>query len=284
MQHIHCFWRRAVALPVIFAWAIPANANSLQPATFTESVSAGCFAPGPGAAVGTDDFAAELVSLDKQAANSTAACQAVVSAATVGGTAPQIDLLGQANATYLTLGTSSTVSAAGRIDYALTLSGPASAGTIAMRVQALLDISGSASENANVVARGEVVLPATSATVVLCSYFGLTQPPFSCQFGIPNGDSLAVDRLVALRPNETYIVSMRANATATATADEDVTSSAADFQVVVDPIFSFVNEEDAALYSLEFSPNLVPVPLPAGAWLFGSALALIAALRRRSVR
>lgn len=265
------------------ACALPASANGLPLASFIESVNANCGNdPGPRSAFGTSDAAAEMLSLDRQDSNANSSCLAVASAATVGGFAPQIDLLGQAGANSADgPGLGASVSASGSIDYSLKLSGPVTGGTIAVRVQALIDISGSASGDANAIGRGDIVIPGTSP-VSLCSWFGFDQAPQSCQFGPANGGSLELDRLVGLWPGDTYTVSMSGRGTATVSGNDG--GGAADFQVIVDPIFSFTNDDDAALYTLEFSPNLVPVPLPAGAWLLGSALAGLAGLRRRRFR
>ncbi|MEZ5566642.1 MAG: PEP-CTERM sorting domain-containing protein [Gammaproteobacteria bacterium] len=87
-----------------------------------------------------------------------------------------------------------------------------------------------------------------------------------------------------LRTGQLYSFTLRGAGRAVASPIGMGNSAAADFQVVVDPVFSFVNADDATLYSFAFSPNLAPVPAPASIWLLGSALPVVGWYRRRRRR
>jgi len=259
-----------------------ASASSHVPAaTIVEFANGAC---GAGSASGVDDSLAEYVSVDGLISNAAGSCQAVASVTTSGGFSPQIDLLGQANATVGTFPSGSEASANARIDYSLVLNGPPDQ-EVFVWITAYIDITGGATgAGGSAQGRGEIIgLPIPfNSSVSVCSYFGLPGP--ICPSGPGSGADWQIGTQTVLRTGQLYNFTLRGAGRAVASPIGMDSSAAADFQVIVDPVFSFVNPEDAALYSFEFSPNLAAVPAPASVWLLGSALPFLGWYRQRQRR
>ncbi|MCP5145760.1 MAG: hypothetical protein H6978_13205 [Gammaproteobacteria bacterium] len=261
-------------LPAAFALAIAGHIAGVSaaplPATLTESVYGACGSTR--SYFGTDDSIGELLSIDLQATFPNGHCLAAASSSVIGSTAPQIDLQGQAVG-------GARVSGSGQVQYSMTIAGPVG-NDVPIAVSAFISVSGSASgDNAYGVARGEIIgLPIPfNGNIVVCSWFGYSQP--SCPFGPADGIDWDINTSTVVRSGTVYEFTLKASATAVAGTVTE--GGAADYQIIVDPVFSFVNSADAELYSFQFSPNLTPVPLPAGCWLVASALVVLRGCTRR---
>ena len=86
--------------------------------------------------------------------------------------------------------------------------------------------------------------------------------------------------LTGIIPNTSYKVAMSMSGEARTIGLPDGSSAAADFQVVVDPVFTFVNPEDEASYSIFYSAN-IPEPGSLALLVLGG---LLVAHRRGSCR
>lgn len=261
---------------------------TLLPATFTESASGACTVAGPDSATGVSDAIPESVNVDLQFSNFTGSCQSVVQTATYGGYSPGIDLQLSGNVEFIqSAAFSATGTATGRLIYKVVVSGPEGT-TVNMNIAAAVSLGGTlVGTDATdwMQARGWVLgLPgAPLGGIDICSYWG--DPTAFCQGGAGpvGGAEQSLFYQTAMVANFVYTIDMYALGRISAFAGSpDEAASSADLQVAVDPTFSFVNPEDAELYTLEFSPNLA-VPLPPVALLFPAGLlAGLGWLRRQS--
>jgi hypothetical protein len=107
-----------------------------------------------------------------------------------------------------------------------------------------------------------------------------------CPVGSPceqdAGSSLVVREVFEFVTNSEYQISLLADVFARANISRfgGPLNSVSEVQISVDPVFEFVNPEDAALYTINFSPNIVPEP-GTGLMLMSGLTALAAHRRSR---
>jgi hypothetical protein len=215
----------------------------LPSGTFDESGSASC------AMVetyeGYSETTPENLSVDNSLAG-TLNCQAISSTSIYGYVRPLIDLRLHVSGT-----TAATASAQAFATYYARVNGPP--GIVRFRVTAHISILG-ASASANGVyglGRGQVDIP-LGGSASICSWW--EQESILCA-GPEGGNSFDYDQLVDLTAGTTYSVGMQASASVQVLVTGGPTGLA-EVQVVVDPTFEFDDPEDAATWTLEFSPNL----------------------------
>ncbi len=264
---------------VALLWlAVCGSASALPVGTFQEQLGGSC--NGTDRADGGNDLVPEALSLDLQLSHFSANCQMVGNILVNGSIDPAIDIQLSTSAQSHSAGIASEGWARGFVEYYFQVSGPAGQ-FVDVSVSAAASISGSSS-GSNVITystgRAEIFGLPDGLDVRICGYFG--QQSGLCSS--PGSSEQSISYVASVPANSPYLITMIGTAFASASGAAGGAAEDAAIQVVLDPIFQFVNPEDAALYTLEFSPNMAPVPLPATALLLPTGLlALGARVRRR---
>ena len=269
-------WSMFLGLVAMAAFAAPAAATTLSPASFLTSVTM------PGTHYTISSPAPIILADDVQNPGS----QSVFSLVQTGGTVPMIDLSADANVTSVSGNPelrSASVDVSSNLVYSMSVDGPANS-FIPLLVTTRIDISGSAETDPNaswVQAYGSVTI--FGVTNWNASSYWNNACPIGTNCTQDAGTTLIDQQLLYFSTNTEYLVSMVAdtNISARITTTGGLLSAHTDAQVIVDPLFEFFDPNDAALYTINFSANLATVPVPAAAWLFGSGLLGLLAVARR---
>jgi hypothetical protein len=251
---------------LIMAFMVSGTAPALPLATYTEALDGQC--NGTDAADGFLDTVAEGLALDMMASTPTGGCQMVSNLLMTQSTRPSIDLQIRSSAITNGAGWAAEGTGEGNITYYFQVTGPADT-FVDITVAAVISISGSRAGSQGSTyssALGSVTgLPGGQA-LFACSWFG---QPIGCAVGPGGGLEQAVSYSTTVQANQAHQIVMQAVGRANAGGDPN--SEQAEVQIIVDPVFGFVNPADAEFYVLEFSPNMAPVPLPATAALLPTA-------------
>ena len=210
--------------------------------------------------------------------------QAVAVVNQTGGFRPQIDiqLAANVNADTAFSFASTQATASSSIVYSMRINGPTDR-LVPVQISVLADINGQATESASGLTTasgsGSISIFGVDSWSIE-SRWNVLCPPFgTC---VQDGPSdIGVTQTYDLIPGNEYTVFMSGSASSRAGRSNqlDPLAPASNVQVIVDPLFEFTNPGDAAIYSFEFSPNIIPIP-PA-VWLFASALAGMGLFRGR---
>jgi hypothetical protein len=167
-----------------------------------------------------------------------------------------------------------------QIDYQFVVNGPADT-LVDVNVAAAVSITGSQDGNDAITGSwgvGQIIGLPGYGGIDTCSYWGVA--PGTCQLGPEGGSEVILNYVTAVQANQVFNVRMIGRGSASSGGGYLV-NKRAEIQVIVDPTFTFVNPTDAALYTMEFSPNLTAVPLPATAPLLATGLLAAGAWSRR---
>jgi hypothetical protein len=266
---------RTVAL--ILCLMLSGAATALPLATYSESLDGQC--NGTDSADGFDDSVAEVLGLDMATSHTSGNCQMVSNLLLAGFLQPTIDLQISSSAKSIDANWSAEGTGEGFISYYFQVTGPEQT-FVDISVSAVISISGSRTGSASSTyssAIGSVTGLPGGQSVYACSWFGVQ---IGCATGPEGGIEQSISYVTTVPANQSFLIEMQGTGRAQALGGAGTTESA-EIQIIVDPIFSFVNSGDMALYTLEFSPNMTPVPLPATAALLPSGLLACAAWTRR---
>lgn len=278
-----CKWMNQVSYlsvaAVFLCSRLSATASILPDAEFFEAASATVPTEGD-SGFGSSLESPELIELDVSWSPIDAPdgdkAQAIISLGTYGASKPLIDVQAQVSSTA---SGSSKVTAAADIDFWFMIMGPDTPGsTVQMSASAFIDATGSANGFGSwgmITASIDAPIPGLRE---IRTYWGDAPVPATS----PPGGDVQEDfsTLTGIIPNTSYKVAMSMSGEARTIGLPDGSSAAADFQVVVDPVFTFVNPEDEASYSIFYSAN-IPEPGSLALLVLGG---LLVAHRRGSCR
>lgn len=264
---------------ILLGLAISSEASALAAGIFLEELTGQC--QGTDSAKGGLPEVPEALSLDMTFSGTSGGCQMVSSLLLTASQQPSIDLQISSSGTSAgALGTG-----LGQIVYEFKVTGPDNT-FVDINVFAAASVSGSkvsAFTTTGAWGSGAIGGLPGGGGINICSYWG--PRPAACLTGPEGGADVTLDYEATVRANEIFSIILFGRASATA-GFESGRSTNAEVQLVIDPTFSFVHPEDAALYTLEYSPNLTAVPLPATAPLLATGLLAGGAWvrRRRAAR
>lgn len=254
---------------ILLGLALTNEAVALSAGIFLEELSGQC--QGTDSAKGVLPEIPEALSLDISFSSANGGCQMVASLLLNGSEQPSIDLqISSSGGPVTALGTG-----LGEIIYEFQVAGPPNT-FIDINVLARASISGSKDGLQGTGSWGSGAiggLPGdlgTTQGINLCSFWGTR--PAACLTGPEGGADTTLQYQTSVRSNYIFSVILFGRASASAGFQGGGSSTNAEVQLVLDPTFSFVNPEDAAFYTLEYSPNLTAVPLPATAPMLATGL------------